>query len=713
MSTGSTEDNNAGSVSLSASRTSNASIKPSIASLKQTNSTAKTPEMCNSKGPGQTNGTKNGKACRETCCCPHDEHLPGVVYQHVPGTPNGIGMDTSMTDHVIQETKGSKTKQHNGGGHFCSSCPPGPHTHHVYSPQSFVEHGHCGCQPGYIDGHHHYAHHIQGQGGRPVAVVAHPPPLLLRPIQPQHLQQHQAILEQELRPYFDGKWKGLAESQGPSFGRSGNSQDPSNPTTTSVSQGFVGEGQTIQRHPLLVYNVCQWPGCEAYCESFQQFLHHLDNDHALDERSTAQARVQMQVVQHWESELNKERERLSAMMSHLHMPKAQVISPGPDGERGTTHSHSQISVHAQPSSQESSRSPSSSPSNAANENADTESSMPNDIRARKIVITPPPNISVHDISTTSEVTTIAAMPVIHMPAQIHEDMKPMMRHRLEEKIPKRRSLDPDGISLDIQRSADFYQKADVRPPFTYASLIRQAILDSPDQQLTLNEIYSWFTRTFQYFRRNAATWKNAVRHNLSLHKCFVRKENVKGAVWMVDEDEFMKRRPQSKVTQSAATLKQERDRLLQLQAPSCLAGLPTQVSLDAVANSREQNNDVTDEDSQQEETRKRTREDDGDVESTPKRQVMQEEETEGVGGIRKLVEFCSKDINQLSQSNVQVKLEPQDEDQAMVLNSCLENEGQNDRVSPDGEISIEARVLYEQNGSFDGRHEIITPVVQT
>lgn len=38
--------------------------------------------------------------------------------------------------------------------------------------------------------------------------------------------------------------------------------------------------------------------------------------------------------------------------------------------------------------------------------------------------------------------------------------------------------------------------------------------------------------------------QNAVRHNLSLHKCFVRVENVKGAVWTVDELEFQKRRPQ-------------------------------------------------------------------------------------------------------------------------------------------------------------------------
>lgn len=35
----------------------------------------------------------------------------------------------------------------------------------------------------------------------------------------------------------------------------------------------------------------------------------------------------------------------------------------------------------------------------------------------------------------------------------------------------------------------------------------QALLDSPDGQLTLNEIYQWFIHTFAYFRKNLATWK--------------------------------------------------------------------------------------------------------------------------------------------------------------------------------------------------------------
>ncbi|CAJ0924967.1 unnamed protein product [Ranitomeya imitator] len=63
------------------------------------------------------------------------------------------------------------------------------------------------------------------------------------------------------------------------------------------------------------------------------------------------------------------------------------------------------------------------------------------------------------------------------------------------------------ISSDIAQNQEFYKNAEVRPPFTYASLIRQAILESPEKQLTLNEIYNWFTRMFAYFRRNAATWK--------------------------------------------------------------------------------------------------------------------------------------------------------------------------------------------------------------
>ncbi|MED6240397.1 Forkhead box protein P3, partial [Ataeniobius toweri] len=89
-----------------------------------------------------------------------------------------------------------------------------------------------------------------------------------------------------------------------------------------------------------------------------------------------------------------------------------------------------------------------------------------------------------------------------------------------------------------------YKYNNIRPPHTYAYLIRWSILESPDKQRTLSEIYSWFTTMFFYFRHNTATWKNAIRHNLSLHKCFIRAEGEKGAVWTVDEAEYQRRKGQ-------------------------------------------------------------------------------------------------------------------------------------------------------------------------
>uniref|UniRef100_A0A4W3H479 Fork-head domain-containing protein n=1 Tax=Callorhinchus milii TaxID=7868 RepID=A0A4W3H479_CALMI len=95
---------------------------------------------------------------------------------------------------------------------------------------------------------------------------------------------------------------------------------------------------------------------------------------------------------------------------------------------------------------------------------------------------------------------------------------------------------------DVSSNLEYYRVYNIRPPFTYAALIRWAILETSEKQMTLNEIYLWFTRKFAFFRNNTATWKNAVRHNLSLHKCFVRVENMRGAVWTVDEMEFQRRK---------------------------------------------------------------------------------------------------------------------------------------------------------------------------
>uniref|UniRef100_A0A8C1WYX0 Forkhead box P4 n=1 Tax=Cyprinus carpio TaxID=7962 RepID=A0A8C1WYX0_CYPCA len=246
-------------------------------------------------------------------------------------------------------------------------------------------------------------------------------------------------------------------------------------------------------HPLYGHGECKWPGCEALCEDMGQFIKHLNSEHALDDRSTAQCRVQMQVVQQLEIQLAKESERLQAMMTHLHMRPSEPKPFNQPLNLASTMSLSKRETEGFPEG------------------------LPH-----------PPTSAATPITPMRQGPSVISSSSLHGVGHI--------RRRNSDKF-------CTPIASELAQNCEFYKNADVRPPFTYASLIRHAILEAPDRQLTLNEIYNWFTRMFAYFRRNTATWKNAVRHNLSLHKCFVRVENVKGAVWTVDEVEYQKRRP--------------------------------------------------------------------------------------------------------------------------------------------------------------------------
>lgn len=71
---------------------------------------------------------------------------------------------------------------------------------------------------------------------------------------------------------------------------------------------------------------------------------------------------------------------------------------------------------------------------------------------------------------------------------------------------------------------------------TYVAVIARAILSSPLQRLPLSEIYKFIEQRFPEFTENRARWKNTVRHNLSLHDCFLRGEvsvDKKGCNWRI------------------------------------------------------------------------------------------------------------------------------------------------------------------------------------
>ncbi|KAF8892073.1 hypothetical protein BD779DRAFT_88142 [Infundibulicybe gibba] len=79
-----------------------------------------------------------------------------------------------------------------------------------------------------------------------------------------------------------------------------------------------------------------------------------------------------------------------------------------------------------------------------------------------------------------------------------------------------------------------------KPDASYAALIGQAILSSPEHRLTLQEIYDWITIVYPYFKRGETTWMNSIRHVLSTTVCFrkvVRERSVGRSLWAIwDED---------------------------------------------------------------------------------------------------------------------------------------------------------------------------------
>jgi hypothetical protein len=71
------------------------------------------------------------------------------------------------------------------------------------------------------------------------------------------------------------------------------------------------------------------------------------------------------------------------------------------------------------------------------------------------------------------------------------------------------SVYPKGMMLDSMEEIDYSldSSKDIKPPHSYAQLIGQAILNSPEEMLTLANIYAFIKERYAFFRHSTGGWQ--------------------------------------------------------------------------------------------------------------------------------------------------------------------------------------------------------------
>lgn len=93
-----------------------------------------------------------------------------------------------------------------------------------------------------------------------------------------------------------------------------------------------------------------------------------------------------------------------------------------------------------------------------------------------------------------------------------------------------------ALQTDSCLSNSTYESTLGKPALSYVALIAQAILSSPAKKLNLAAIYRYVEENFPFYRNRSQSWRNSIRHNLSLNDCFIKVgkcEDGKGNYWSI------------------------------------------------------------------------------------------------------------------------------------------------------------------------------------
>ena len=304
----------------------------------------------------------------------------------------------------------------------------------------------------------------------------------------------------------------VSETYGSCGSSEGSLKENNRPSPSAAAAASAISSSSSSEDKLFSHGHCVWPGCDTSCSDLTSFRRHLASSHALDDRSTAQARVQMQIVSQLELQLNKEKDKLQAMLSHLKLeakngdlkevvsqhkklvPSLERSSPSPKRMRRDKsvspptshpspyhhhHHHPAYPLHQAgsplaglgplPATSLPNVPSLSSPLSALT--AAVRSPLLGSSSTRSSSSTPvssggqpklrPKPASDLEKTSSSAATSTAASTTLTLPPGFDD-----RRGRGDRGNP---NLDP---APDLKMNAEFYATHDVRPPYTYAALIR-------------------------------------------------------------------------------------------------------------------------------------------------------------------------------------------------------------------------------------------------
>lgn len=122
---------------------------------------------------------------------------------------------------------------------------------------------------------------------------------------------------------------------------------------------------------------------------------------------------------------------------------------------------------------------------------------------------------------------------------LHSECKVSNSSRIQDDTSDISECDGHSDSMGAKKTKLEGDKEEIngaKPSQSYIALIAMAILSSPERKMVLADIYNYILENYPFYKTQDKSWRNSIRHNLSLNECFIkagRSENGKGNYWAI------------------------------------------------------------------------------------------------------------------------------------------------------------------------------------